>query len=662
MHRFFTLVVPVAATFALSLLLTRLVIFLARKRGLTLKPSADRWHKIPTPIFGGISIFLAFMAAIFFFLPDLVWDPRFVGLLLGGVIMFAVGLKDDLSPIRPNVKLMFQIFAAVALLTGGVYFKMFNPFFMIPLTVFWMIGITNAFNLLDNMDGLSAGIAAIVCINLFFFNFLGGAAGNAFLPPLLLLAAAAGFLVYNIKPAKIFMGDSGALFLGFTVAGLAVMGANKEASNTGYAILLPLMIMAVPIFDTTLVTVLRGLAGRKVSQGGKDHVSHRLVLLGLSEQKTVLLLYALTFLFGFLAISLNHLSFLATMVVGVLLALLLYYFGHFLSEAQVYQRGSSLVMRRARFLPRWFFTKAIGTRLPSTEVFIDFLLIGLALFIGYLLKFDGNIPKDEMAMMMFSLPILVLVKIGCLYFFGAYKPMWRYFSFRDLTNIGKAATLGSLLSVIAILFLRRFDGFSRTVYVIDWITFLALVSASRMIIRMMRESFLPLQSQGAEIVVYGAGDAGSQLLHEIYNNGNIPYRPAAFFDDNLAKSGRAIQGVPVIGGINRMKDYVTKRKIDKLVIAVPSATDGELEHVYQVGQELGMEILRFVPAQISVLENRRTAGASSPFFTKLASVAPGKPTIIHSGRSISNESFDHGGRRIHWQPSGRKASGARRPR
>jgi hypothetical protein len=186
----------------------------------------------------------------------------------------------------------------------------------LAITIFWLVGITNAINLLDNMDGLAAGIAAIAAVFLAVIH-----AGNGQFNEAVILtafaAALAGFLIYNFSPASIFMGDCGALFVGFFLASSALTAVSGGRSRTLLPVLaVPVLILLLPIFDTTLVTILRKLTGRAVSQGGRDHTSHRLVALGLSERQTVSLLYAFSVLAGLLALQVRELP-LGTSVAAI---------------------------------------------------------------------------------------------------------------------------------------------------------------------------------------------------------------------------------------------------------------------------------------------------------------------------------------------------------
>lgn len=297
----------VALSFALAVTLTPVVRAAARRCGAVARPREDRWHKRPTALLGGVAIFPAVAIPYLLLLPH---SPQAWAVLAACTLMWLLGLVDDLYRLRPAQKLLGQVLGAAVV----VYNDLQLPWTPYPLantalTVFWLVGITNALNLLDNMDGLAGGVGAIIALFL-GVNFLAN--GQPAEAALLLVFAAAlgGFLVYNANPATIFMGDCGSLFLGIFLAGMALAGVSGSGSRGLVSVLaVPVLTLLIPIFDTTLVTILRKRAGRAVSQGGRDHTSHRLVALGLSERHAVWLLYGLAALSGVLALLVSRLPF-----------------------------------------------------------------------------------------------------------------------------------------------------------------------------------------------------------------------------------------------------------------------------------------------------------------------------------------------------------------
>jgi len=235
------------------------------------------------------------------------------GLLAGGLILFCLGLRDDVQPLNPLVKLIGQMVSIMPFVVGaGLAFTSTTFIVSIPLVLFWVLSLTNSFNLLDNMDGLSAGTAAVVGGVLTCYSFRHGERMTGALSALV-MGACLGFLWYNFRvkgPAKIFMGDCCSMFLGYMLSGLAVIAfcpiLPEPFLQRAAQCLLPLLIMCVPLFDTILVIIRRKMEGRAVSQGGRDHSSHRLVYAGCSDKQAVLLLWGVSLLGGSAALVLDR--------------------------------------------------------------------------------------------------------------------------------------------------------------------------------------------------------------------------------------------------------------------------------------------------------------------------------------------------------------------
>ncbi|MFS8084389.1 MAG: MraY family glycosyltransferase, partial [Acidobacteriota bacterium] len=271
---FSNLIAP-AVSLVLAVALTPVVRALARRWGFVAKPKIDRWHKNATAMMGGVGIWLAVVVTYIALVPHTGQGWVVIG---AASFLFLVGLVDDLLHIKPYQKLIGQVIGAAIVVNYGLVLPWTRslPANMV-ITIFWLIGITNAVNLLDNMDGLATGIAAIASCFL-TFNFV---AGNQPIEAMMLAVFAAallGFLVYNSNPASIFMGDSGSMFIGFFLAGSALINVSGGRSRSFVPVLaVPILVLFIPIFDTTFVTILRKLSGRAASQGGRDHTSHRLV-------------------------------------------------------------------------------------------------------------------------------------------------------------------------------------------------------------------------------------------------------------------------------------------------------------------------------------------------------------------------------------------------
>jgi UDP-GlcNAc:undecaprenyl-phosphate GlcNAc-1-phosphate transferase len=300
---------------ATSFLLTLPVRRLALQIGMVDKPNARKIHQNPMPLLGGVAIYCGTVAAIMFALRGQALNQA-AGILAGATLLLATGVLDDRGLLHHQVKLFLAMpLAAVTVIALGVRFNVLAQW--VPgtlgsaldtaLTFFWMVGITAAFSILDHMDGLVSGVAAIAA---FFFAALATLDGQYFVAPLAaaVCGASLGFLRWNFKPAKIFMGDGGAMFLGFMVAALGVK-LRPEHAPQNIAWIVPLLVLAVPIFDTTLVTISRSRRGLlPFATPGKDHTAHRLANLPLGQRGAVLLMYGAGIFFGLIAVAINRIA------------------------------------------------------------------------------------------------------------------------------------------------------------------------------------------------------------------------------------------------------------------------------------------------------------------------------------------------------------------
>ncbi|MGE5601774.1 MAG: MraY family glycosyltransferase [Nitrososphaerales archaeon] len=310
-----TYVLILASALILAVGVTPLAQRLARRTGMVDKPSARKQHTVPTPLLGGLAIYLAVIVALVV-LGNRFYVSQVIGIFVGATLMSFLGFWDDRRGLSPWVKLAGQFLAAGILTLTDVRIAVFHSDALnIALTMLWVVGITNAMNLLDNMDGLSGGIAAIASLYFLLFalmsgQYLVGALAAA------LLGACLGFLFYNLNPASIFMGDTGSLFLGFTLASLAIK-LRFPANSSFVTWMVPVFVLAVPIFDTTLVFISR-LRRRlnPLTTPGKDHLSHRLAWLTGSTREAVLICYIIGFLAGTVATFITQASVVEGYAVG----------------------------------------------------------------------------------------------------------------------------------------------------------------------------------------------------------------------------------------------------------------------------------------------------------------------------------------------------------
>ncbi|SFH88137.1 UDP-GlcNAc:undecaprenyl-phosphate GlcNAc-1-phosphate transferase [Selenomonas ruminantium] len=302
-----------------ALLITPGVIFLAAKTGAMDAPDARKVHKKPIPRIGGLGIYAAFMAAmlsIMFVVPmSAEVTNELIGLMVGGSLIVLVGIIDDYKNLPAKVKLVGQILAAAVLvvvfdvridfITDPFGDYIYTEWFAIPVTIFWIVGLTNTVNLIDGLDGLAAGVSTIAAITIFLVALQQDIVLVAVLTAAL-AGAAFGFLYYNFNPARIFMGDSGSMFLGYMLAGISVIGAVKSAATI--ALIVPILALGLPILDTTFAIVRRYRGGVPIFKPDKGHLHHRLLDLGFSQRQAVLLMYVISALLGLSAVALTEVS------------------------------------------------------------------------------------------------------------------------------------------------------------------------------------------------------------------------------------------------------------------------------------------------------------------------------------------------------------------
>ena len=299
--------------FLVSFFLVKIISILAYRYGWIAYPRENRWHKKPTALYGGIGFYTAFiLGSIWVVVGHSTTNiisgrlPGFIQsgllLLLGSLVIFLFGLWDDIKPFSPRVKILIQLVAVSFFILGGGVFQL-SQFYLVNLlvTYFWFVGIINSLNMLDNMDGLSSGVAILSSCILAMFIAQSGLLmpeAKAFVVSILIVFVASllGFWVLNKPPASIFMGNAGSLFIGYILAALVIPNAFVHGMDDGSVqnLFIAPAILCVPIFDTTLVTITRKMSFRKVTSGGQDHLSHRLVRLGFSEKEAIGILYFLT--------------------------------------------------------------------------------------------------------------------------------------------------------------------------------------------------------------------------------------------------------------------------------------------------------------------------------------------------------------------------------
>jgi UDP-GlcNAc:undecaprenyl-phosphate GlcNAc-1-phosphate transferase len=549
-------------------------------------PSDERWHGEATPMFGGVGIFAGYAAGVLLALAvgAVEWSGELGGILAGVAILFATGLVDDLRHLSPLVKLAAQVVAAVVALASGLTVEIVgNDVLAWAIGLLWLVGITNAFNLLDNMDGLAATLAGIACAYFAIDAVTEHPNDTVLVLAISLGLACAGFLPFNLRPrrrAAVFMGDSGSLVLGFGLASLALASSWTVAGATAATIALPLLVLAIPILDTTLVTVAR-LAGRRpVTRGGKDHSSHRLVYYGLSDAKAVLLLALVAAAIGASALAYNVLDNGRLTAIGVLVTfVLLVQFGSFLSDLEERSRRGAEIAEP----PLWRALVFEPRRL--VEVVVDFVVICASFLAAYLLVLEGMGTEFERSVFLSALPILLAIRYVLFVALGIYRRVWRFATARDVVPIGLACVVSAAIAYLVLRALRPIGSFpALEILVVDAVLCTLLVGGSRLTLRLLPE--LRARSERRRVLVIGAGRAGRGLARELREHDEA--HVVGFLDDNPRVRRRRILGITVLGGLDEAERAIGIARADEVLVTIPDAPRERLDAVVRAAEGAGI--------------------------------------------------------------------------
>jgi UDP-GlcNAc:undecaprenyl-phosphate/decaprenyl-phosphate GlcNAc-1-phosphate transferase len=504
--------------------------------------------------------------------PAVEWLP----VLLGALAMFVVGILDDRLQLSPVAKLVASLaigaFLVFALAGSDVDAALPSAYTLVA--VIWFAGICHAVNLLDNMDGLAAGVGLIAAG--FLAVLLAGSLGFALVVLLTALAGALlGFLYWNRSRASLFMGDCGSLFIGGIFGATALVPIYNAPLSFINPSVIVFLVLIVPLFDTAFVLALRRLAGRKATKGGTDHVSHRLVSLGFSERSAVRILYLLGIAGGTTAWVLMSSRGVEPMLplvaaFGVLLVLV----GIYLARVPAYNAEDFIALQKSSFAP---FLKDLAFRWHAAEVLLDLVLITVCYYVAYRLRFEGEGLDNFLPYFTASLPVVLGCKLAALYASGLYQRAWDTFGLRDVAAALRGVGLGSLFSVLTVAYFYRLVGFSRAVFVLDALLLGIAVIGTRASFRAMNLIASTRSKRSRRILVYGAGAFGQTLVREMRANRKWNMNPIAFIDDDPMKARRWINGVPVRGNLDRLEATMLRYAIDEVVLSSPSI-NGNVEY------------------------------------------------------------------------------------
>ena len=491
-------------TFILSLFCIFTVKKIAYKNNLTNSQQTDRWNDSNIALHGGIGFIPVFLVSSIILLwfqldgdfrPILLIDSNsehsiLFGILAGALLMFVVGIIDDAINLNSMNKLFFQsISASIFLVFTDVIFIHNHPILNIFITYFWFIGIINAFNFLDNMDGLASGVVIVSLLAAIYFitNSSLGFDSLSCSIIFILISCVGAFWCFNFPPATIFMGDSGSLSLGFLVAAFVAPSPLNDyflpINNNSYPLyigtLISFSIAIVPIFDTGFVTITRLWEARKISQGGKDHTSHRLMNFGLNERKVIAFFYIYAFIGVVIAILISKYP-IFWLPLFIFLLLIISLLGVYIGRIKTTRNATQI-------------SNNFPLNNQIIEAVMDIGLVTVCFYTSYIIRFGGSIADDLIQIINSSLPIIIGSSLISFQFFGIYKKKGVQISLVDYKSFLQASIGSVILSVAFVtLFLQFPDGNSRGVFLIFGLLLFPIMFISRFSLNILDRFLLKL--------------------------------------------------------------------------------------------------------------------------------------------------------------------------
>ena len=578
-----------------SLSLTGLLVRFAHRLPFSKGPAHDRWHAGSIPDSGGIAIFGAMAITYLVGFLSFAAPHGMTGLssaaglpgrqsaaALGTLAMWILGIVDDRLRLDAAAKFAFQAIIVTAAVASGIvvdvtYWGAVN----FALSWLWLMGITNAFNLIDNMDGLAAGVVVIVAFFRSGLLYVNGFTDDALLCAVIGVSFL-GFLVFNFKPAKIFMGDSGSMMAGFALAALTIHSPLSHARSMMAGLFYPALTFAYPIFDTALVSVLRRIAGRPISVGGRDHSSHRLASLGMRDSTIVWILWAFTAIGSASGLLFYDLP----ASTGVAIALLVVFatmFALFLATLPSYQALSGPAIGRLRALQRW-----IPSLRAGVTVLLDSMIAVIALIAAFAIRFDLTIPPSQYRNALLSVPVIMLSHALGGVLFRTYEWSWEFFGLHELLPLA-GSTAVSALACTALYFFA--SEYSRGVLLLYVALSFGLTAMVRSSLRLFRQTIQgPPPGPCRRIAIFRADLEGEALARFLLGSAVLALRPVVFFDDRPLRDGVRVCGLPVRNIDADLQKLQMEWKLDAVLLP---PQEGGLDARAALGsrfREIGLEM------------------------------------------------------------------------
>jgi UDP-GlcNAc:undecaprenyl-phosphate GlcNAc-1-phosphate transferase len=594
-----TLFVPAAAAALITYVLTPVAGRLAVRLGALDQPGPRKIHQHPIPRLGGIAVIasgLLVVAAFRWLAPSSL--PRvpvrqLLGVMLGLLPIVGVSILDDIKPMRPAPKFAAHLAGALIAVACGVSLHgeihLFGQtvavgWLAVPLSVVWLIGTTNAFNIVDGLDGLAAGLGFISACGLCgVFLMVHEDAMARF--ALVLAGAIAGFLPYNVFPARMFFGDTGATAIGFCLGAFALRGG--ATLSAGFAAALPVFVLGMPIAETLISMTRRAVRRLERRDGGgifeadRNHIHHRLLALGIDHPRAVFILYGAGATLGGVALLSTLLSAgeSALLVVALLLAGVLGVQRLGYDEFAIIRNGMALRAYDAPVLNKSMFA-----------VFVDVMIVAIAAAAAVGLKLDGGLGEHR-AEVFGMIAALAPVTIVVFWRMGLYRGTWRLAGADDFVRASCGVVIASLLGMTVRLLLTLSPP-SISLFAIYALAAIILVTGARASYQILEASRWRAARTGAPALIYGAGRKGATAFRELLADRSAALRPVAFIDDDQAKNGRIVNGLPVVGSLPTIDRAIRRFAARAVIIASDAVPDVRVAELRQRCERAGVALMK----------------------------------------------------------------------
>lgn len=634
------LLVIFAIPLILSLVITPYVIRFAHRIGAIDQPNERKVHKYPIPRLGGLAIYFSFFASLLISMKFSAGSSMFFSISphLGGMlvisltIVLALGIWDDIKSLPPGKKFLGQFLAATIVYFAGFRISTItHPFstellnlgiLEFPATIIWIVGITNAFNLIDGLDGLATGVAFIVSLTISIITFLKGDFSTS-LMALLLAGSVLGFLRYNFNGAKIFLGDSGSLFLGFLLAILSMQSSTK--GSAAFSLIVPMLTLGLPIMDTLLSMTRRLLRSIfSVEQKSKSlfrrlfvvflpdkgHIHHQLLARGFSHGNAVLILYIVSCLFGvgaFAVTMANNISITPIlMTIGI---------ATFIGVNQLRYNEMS-ILRNGILLPLYEWPVAKSS---TFQGFLDLGFIVISFSISLLLSARLQATSQFDTKTFTILAVICGIRLFIFYLGGMYKRTVKQFGIGDLLRILKTVTLSVVLSWMIVAFLPKpWNAFNWTLAILDFYFLLSFIIGTRISFHIL--NYLSrrggIENGKKKILIYGADEKGILIMQQILNEHSLDYSPVGFIDDDPQLEGKYLNGYPVFGGHWKLQRVLQQNKVSEIIFSKKIEFAEVFNRVRNTARTCGVTLrdFRFTVDQIGFAPEYQSQGQYSIAF------------------------------------------------